>query len=184
MEFDDLDDVEEEIDEEQQQHAEVQSHAPPPRVDHPQTQSRRRSIRESVVKKSSNDRDDMIATFQGILQKQERERMRERAEEMYERMLGRRSDRREGSLKRRSTRRDRDFGFHNDDDYASDYSGDEGGAYEDDVDFKEMLDTLQNTIHEDRKKHCIEMIDKELKLDSLFEDDGTSPLGERGKTEV
>eukprot|EP00112_Aurelia_sp_Birch-Aquarium-sp1_P015999 Seg3589.4 transcript_id=Seg3589.4/GoldUCD/mRNA.D3Y31 product="putative transposon-derived protein F54H12.3" protein_id=Seg3589.4/GoldUCD/D3Y31 len=116
MEFEDFDDVEDEIDEEQQDQREQVP--PSPRADQPHSQNRRRPPRKAPSKKS-NDRDEMIAAFHSIIQKQERERLREKAEAMYERTFKRRDRRRDESYYRRrssSPHRSSDA-----DDYMSDY---------------------------------------------------------------
>eukprot|EP00112_Aurelia_sp_Birch-Aquarium-sp1_P017551 Seg4081.4 transcript_id=Seg4081.4/GoldUCD/mRNA.D3Y31 product="hypothetical protein" protein_id=Seg4081.4/GoldUCD/D3Y31 len=126
MEFEDFDDVEDEIDEEQQDQREQVP--PSPRADQPHSQNRRRTPRKAPSKKPfSNDRDEMIAAFHSIIQKQERERLREKAEAMYERTFKRRDRRRdEAYYRRRSSSPHRSSDA---DDYMSDYmSGDDGAS--------------------------------------------------------
>ena len=161
---DEIDDVIDDQGQQQQQHV-----SQPP----PQPQSKPRRQTKSQKPFSNNNQDEVMNLVQGIIENQEKERMKQRAQRLYKQLI----------CGTKPIRNDDDY---YDDDY-DDYDeyenqppirqpprqrGNWNQQEQNNGDiFLELFDDLSNTITEDSKKYRIDAINKEFGLDNLFTDE-------------
>ena len=175
---DNLEGVEDEIDDvidDGRQQQQQQQRQPPP-----QPRAPRRQPKSSKSFSNNRNNDDQVMNLvQGIVENQEKERMKQRAQRLYKQLISGRGP----------IRRDYDDYDNYDDDYDDDdddgyrseaavrgeprrtpYYNDNYQQENNGDRFLELFDDLSNTITEDSKKYRVDAINKEFGLDNLFND--------------